>query len=70
MRSEDSDPPDVLLGAGEVARRLNVTRQTVYRLTREGELPVYRLGTSIGSSLRYDPLEIAQWLADHRTTAA
>jgi excisionase family DNA binding protein len=68
MRTQD--PPDVLLGAGEVARRLNVTRQTVYRLTREGELPAIKLGTSAGSTLRYDPDEIAQWLADHRTTAA
>jgi len=63
-----SDPP-VLLGAGEVARRLNVTKQTIYRLTREGDLPAIKLGTGSGSTLRYDPDEIARWLADHRTTA-
>ena len=69
MRTQD--PPDVLLGAGEVARRLNVTRQTVYRLTREGELPAVKLGPpQSSSSLRYDPLEIDRWLAAHRTTAA
>ncbi len=43
-------PPARLLTAREVAERICVHRDTVYRHAREGELPHYR----IGRALRFD----------------
>ena len=56
-----------LLGAGEVSRRLGISRQSVYRLVRLGELPAIRLGDQ-GASLRFDPEQLEQWLASHQTS--
>jgi len=36
-----------LLNAQELARELNVSRATVYRLAREGQIPSVRIGNSI-----------------------
>jgi excisionase family DNA binding protein len=64
MGSTSTDGVGVLLGAAEVARRLGVSRQTVYRLVREGSLPAVRLGGPDASlRIREDGLE--RWLADH-----
>ena len=36
-----------LLNAQELAHELNVSRATVYRLAREGQIPSVRIGNSI-----------------------
>jgi excisionase family DNA binding protein len=58
----------VLLGVGEVARRLDVSKATVYRLVASGELPAIRLG-GIGASVRLDEATLERWIRDHQTTA-
>jgi excisionase family DNA binding protein len=55
-----------LLGADEVGARLGVSRQTVYRLVREGHLPAVRLADT-GSSLRFDPERLERWIAARET---
>lgn len=57
----------VLLGAGEVARRLGVSKQTVYRLVRERELPAVRFGDTRGATVRFDPHAIEEWISEHAT---
>jgi excisionase family DNA binding protein len=41
---EDFEP---LLTPAEVAKRLNVNRETVYRMRKRGELPFVRVGAAI-----------------------
>ena len=36
---------DQILTVWEVAELLRITRQTVYRLAREGKIPAFRIGT-------------------------
>ena len=50
--------PDRLLTAHEAARRLGLSRATVYRHARTGELPALR----VGGSLRFDPAELEQYV--------
>jgi len=52
------EPMKPLLSADEVARILNVSRITVYRLVKRGELTVKK----IGSKLRFDCEEIQKFL--------
>lgn len=56
-----------LLTAREVACRLGVSTETVLRWTRSGELPGFRMP---GGALRYDELELDDWLADRATAEA
>jgi excisionase family DNA binding protein len=50
-----------LLTVREVAERLNVSINTVYRRIYAGEIPAYRLGGK-GTSLRIDPADVGAWL--------
>lgn len=56
-----------LLTAREVACRLGVSTETVLRWTRSGDLPGFRMP---GGALRYDELELDDWLADRATSEA
>jgi len=47
-----------LLTIPETAERLRVSRVTVYRQIRAGEIPALR----VGGQLRVDPYELEQWL--------
>jgi excisionase family DNA binding protein len=60
-------PDDALLDVDEVGRRLGVSRQTVYRLVRVGDLPAIQLAGE-GTSLRFDAGALQQWLDAHQTT--
>ena len=51
-----------LLKIDDVARRLNVSRATTYRLLNRGELRAVR----VGGQLRVDPAELEQWLRTSR----
>ena len=57
----------ILLGVSDVARRLDVSKATVYRLVATGELPAIRLG-GIGASVRVHEATLEQWIRDHQTT--
>jgi excisionase family DNA binding protein len=50
-----------LLRPTEVARRLGVHRNTVYRLIESGQLPALQLGGR-GYTVRVDETELEQWL--------
>lgn len=47
----------------EVAERLGISKATVLRRWRAGEIPGYRLASNV---LRFDRAEIEQWLADRK----
>jgi excisionase family DNA binding protein len=49
-----------LLTADELAKILNTTTRTIYRLCEQG-LPYVKMG----SALRFDPLKVGAWLEDH-----
>jgi excisionase family DNA binding protein len=49
------------LTAPELAALLSVHVLTIYRLAKSGHIPCYR----IGSSLRFDPRRVAQYLREH-----
>jgi excisionase family DNA binding protein len=55
--------PDGLLTTRQVADYLGVSPSTVLRRWRAGELPGFRLASNC---LRFDPDEIAAWLAERR----
>ena len=56
--------PTVVLDVTEVSAYLGVTRDTVYRLIREGQLPHVRIGKSL--RVRVETLE--QFVKDRETT--
>lgn len=58
-----------LLTVAAVARRLNVSERTVWRLIASGELPALRLGGP-GKATRVDPDELARWLYSNPQDAA
>jgi excisionase family DNA binding protein len=57
-----------LLRPTDVARRLGVHRNTVYRLIESGELPAFQLGGR-GYTLRVDELEFERWFYDQGDVA-
>jgi excisionase family DNA binding protein len=62
MRSDERR----LLTSGQVAGRLAVSKQTVYRLVATDDLPAIRLGGA-GRSLRVDEADLEEWLRDRHT---
>jgi len=54
-------PQGRLLRPTDVARRLDVHRNTVYRLIESGQLPALQLGGR-GYTVRVDENELEQWL--------
>lgn len=55
-------PPRSLLTARQVADMLAVSRSSVYRLVKAGQLPAYH----VGRALRFDPVEVLQFLASRK----
>jgi len=55
-----------MLDVDEAAKRLNVSRATIYRLVGDGRLPAFRL--SEAGALRIPADELDAWLAAHRVT--
>lgn len=56
--SEESD----LIRIKEVARILDVTEKTVYRMANDSEIPAFK----IGGSWRFKRKEITEWLEKQR----
>lgn len=57
--------PDRLVGIAEVAEVLGVEVRHVRRLVAERRIPFIKWG----HLLRFDPLELAAWIDDHRLTS-
>lgn len=55
----NSDPKLTTLSEAELAKRLGISRVTVWRLRRDGKLSYYRVGRNI----RYGEQHIAEFLA-------
>jgi excisionase family DNA binding protein len=51
-----------LLTTHQVARRLNVSEETVRRRLRQGEIPGLRLGSGPRAPFRVVEAELEQWL--------
>jgi len=54
-----------LLNVPEVARLLNVSKSSLYAMTRSGRIPAIR----VGSMFRFVPAEIEAWLETNRLSA-
>jgi len=44
--------------APELATILSVSKITIYKRAKAGEIPSFQIGTSV----RFDPAEVAKWL--------
>ena len=55
-------PPTPMLKVTDVAERLNVSPNTLYRMADRGDIPVVR----IAGSLRFDPHDLEAWLLTRR----
>ena len=53
-----------LLSAGDIGRRLSISRSRAYRLLHSGELHVYRL-PGRRDLLRVSEEELDQWIEEH-----
>jgi excisionase family DNA binding protein len=54
-----------LVGAKEIATALHCTAKHIYDLAKHGQVPHYR----IGASVRFDPIQIAEWLETMKIAA-
>lgn len=52
-----------MLSVQEVAKRLNVSKQSIYRLIEDKQLPAYR----IGNILRIKKKDVEQFLLNNKT---
>lgn len=55
-----------LLKVPDVARRLGISVPHVYGLARRGEIPCVRIGTSV----RFDPEDVEEYIRAHRRKTA
>lgn len=58
---QHESPAENLLTAPQVAARLAIPQGRVYELSRQGRLPVIR----VGKYLRFDPGRLNAWISDH-----
>jgi excisionase family DNA binding protein len=49
------------LGAKELMRLLGYEKSAFYQMCKDARIPHFRIGTSV----RFDPHEIAQWMREH-----
>ena len=57
MTTDDSDIPQALLTTDQVAARLNVSRRTIQRHVRVGNLAAIKIGTAV----RFRPSTVDAW---------
>ena len=55
--------PTRLLRIDDAARRLNVSKATVYRLIKRGQLPAVR----VGGQIRLDPAELERYVYEEES---
>lgn len=64
-----SDNDEILTGQ-EARELLKISRSTLWKLTREKQVPAYRVGNGRTSNLRYKKSELLRWLNSNRVNAA
>jgi len=57
---------DEILTAQEARELLKISRSTLSKLTRERDIPAYRVGNGKTSNLRYKKSELLSWLDSNR----
>lgn len=60
---------DEILTGQEARELLKISRSTLWKLTKENEIPAYRVGNGKTSNLRYKKSELIAWLNSNRITA-
>jgi excisionase family DNA binding protein len=60
---------DEILTAQEARELLKISRSTLWKLTRERDIPAYRVGNGKTSNLRYKKSELLSWLDSNRVEA-
>ena len=61
---------DEILTAQEARDLLKISRSTLWKLTREEQVPAYRVGNGKTSNLRYKKSELLSWLNSNRVNAS
>jgi len=62
MKPRHDATPSPIMTVAEVAQYLRVNRNTLYKLIRRGQIPVFK----IGSDYRFDKNEIEKLMADRQ----
>ena len=62
MKSPDDEAPSPIMTAAEVAEFLQVHVATLYRLLKQGQIPVFKIGTEY----RFDRKQIEKWTIDRQ----
>ncbi len=55
-----------ILTGQEAMGLLKISRSTLWKLTKENEIPAYRVGNGKTSNLRYKRSELLEWLENNR----
>ena len=61
---------DEILTGQEARELLKISRSTLWKLTKENEIPAYRVGNGKTSDLRYKKSELLAWLNSNRVNAS
>lgn len=61
---------DEILTGQEARELLKISRSTLWKLTREKQIPAYRVGNGKTSNLRYKKSELIAWLNSNRVHVA
>lgn len=61
----EADNNEILTGQ-EAMGLLKISRSTLWKLTKENEIPAYRVGNGKTSNLRYKRSELLEWLENNR----
>lgn len=60
-----------LLKAKDLAKKLSLSEAVIYVWAARGQIPYYDLGEpGKRGAIRFDPVEIKQWLLSHKKTPA
>ena len=69
LDERDAQPPP-LMDAAAAAKFLGIDRSAVYAMTKDGRLPVVKLGDSDRPRLRFDPRALTEHLAAKQSERA
>jgi excisionase family DNA binding protein len=64
----DREVPEILTSQ-EAREFLRIGRTKLWELTKQGEIPAYRIGSGRASSLRYKKSDLIRWLESNRVEA-
>lgn len=55
-----------ILTREEACRLLRMSRSTLWKLSKSGKIPAYRIGPGRNSALRFKRSELLEWLDNNR----